>query len=72
MTSPGDGDSQAPLAPSAGNDLGKRKRNSPPPRRSRVDSDTTTTAQQPPPEPEGPDDSDPGATPVQFDADQDD
>ncbi|KAJ3457981.1 hypothetical protein MRS44_012090 [Fusarium solani] len=28
MTSPGDGDSQAPAAPSAGNDLGKRKRNS--------------------------------------------
>ncbi|KAL6360813.1 hypothetical protein LRP88_06521 [Fusarium phalaenopsidis] len=28
MTSPGDGDSQAPPAPSVGNDLGKRKRNS--------------------------------------------
>jgi hypothetical protein len=28
MASPGDGDSQAPAAPSAGNDLGKRKRNS--------------------------------------------
>ncbi|KAM6512168.1 hypothetical protein FSOLCH5_009887 [Fusarium solani] len=28
MASPGDGDSQASPAPSAGNDLGKRKRNS--------------------------------------------
>ncbi|EEU44946.1 uncharacterized protein NECHADRAFT_85200 [Fusarium vanettenii 77-13-4] len=95
MASPGDGDSQAPPTSSAGNDLGKRKRNSvhlyfyrepvtavtgtlaskrrgPPPRRSRVDSDTTTAAQQPPPEPDAPDDSDPGATPVQFDADQED
>ncbi|RSL80787.1 hypothetical protein CEP52_017323 [Fusarium oligoseptatum] len=114
MTSPGDDDSQAPPTPSAGNDLGKRKRNSracdrchrnackcspgiegvpctrceeqgitctynrpskrrgPPPRRSRVDSDATTAAQQPLPETEAPDDSEPGATPVQFDADQDD
>ncbi|RSL52665.1 hypothetical protein CEP54_010776 [Fusarium duplospermum] len=114
MASPGDNDSQAPPAPSAGNDLGKRKRNSracdrchrnackcspgiegvpctrceeqgiectynrpskrrgPPPRRSRVDSDTTTTAQQPPPEPDALDDSEPGATPVQLDVDQDD
>ncbi|KAL2677329.1 hypothetical protein Neosp_011098 [[Neocosmospora] mangrovei] len=71
MTCPGDGDSQAPPAFSSVNDLGKRKRNSPPPRRSRVDSDTTTAA-QPPPEPDAPDDSEPGATPVQFNADQED
>ncbi|RSM10348.1 hypothetical protein CDV31_007224 [Fusarium ambrosium] len=48
------------------------KRRGPPPRRSRVDSDATTAAQQPQPEPEAADDSEPGATPVQFDAEQDD